>query len=150
MSTNCDAILDRKIDYLVSTVENVAAHILKIPGDKVISIATVHEQGVFTFTDGLVAAEQENQLTALLELILDGIIADGMIVIRQFTGETGITRVRGISTIVPTVNTYAIRLSKGKWRGLPAEHVEMICSLNLSTGDVISEPLGVKYLDFVS
>ena len=131
-------------------VEEVAFQILHIPGDKVVSIATKGGQGIFTFSDGEPNTQSKRNLPKLLELLLDGIIKNGIIIIRQFTGETRRTTIRGVLTIVPTVNTYAIRLTKGKWYGLSAHHAEIICSANLRSGERVSHPPGVKYLDFVS
>jgi hypothetical protein len=150
MSTKMNASNARKIDSFVQTVEDVASQILHIPGDKVVSIATTGSQGLFTFSDGEPNIQSECNLPYLLELILDGIIKDGIIIIRQFTGETGRVTIRGISTIVPTANTYAIRLTRGKWFGLSGHHTEIICSANLRTDERVSDPPGVKYLDFVS
>lgn len=135
---------------LLGSLDELMIEILKIPGDKIITLANqdqhcftvdVSQEGVFGYQPGV--------RELFLAKLMSAIQGSGSIIIREFLPIKVKTILpNGKKMWIPEKNLYGITLQKGAWMGLSQEELQQCYSIDASSGSPINHEEGVHYRDF--
>ncbi len=137
-------------NVLSVSLDELMVEILKIPGDKIITLTDqdqrwfevdVSRQGAFGY--------QLGTKELFLAKLMNAFSGRGTIIIREFL-PVKVKRVlsNGKEMWIPEKNLYGIVLQKGEWIGLSKEELQKCYARDTSSDSPIDQDEGVRYCTF--
>jgi hypothetical protein len=140
----------KKGSFHVRNLDLLMVEILKIPGDKIITLTDqdqcsfkvdVSQEGVFGYQSGV--------KELFLAKLMKAFYGNGAIIIREFL-PVKVERVlsNGKKMWIPEKNLYGIALQQGEWVGLSQEELQQCYATDAKSGQPLNQEDGVRYRKF--
>jgi len=131
------------------SIEILLDHILKIPGDKIITLAVGNQPFTIDIKANGQIGYQVGHKQLFVAKLHRALVEGGGMTIRQFLSIRVSRKLKnGEKGWLPEKNLYGIVFQNGKWVGLEAEAMQQTHETDASTGKSLPREEGVHYQTF--